>query len=176
MRTMTGTYTRQHFLQLPEGFPAQLVEGHLVREPAPLFGHQRMAGDIHALARRLVGPRRCAMAPVDIVVDALNVYQPDVVVFHEPVQDDAKAEDLPVPLLVVEVLSPSTAWRDREVKRIRLLEAGIAEVWLVDRETRTIDVYDTGRHREVPRRSHGARAVVSLVLEGFELTADALFA
>ncbi len=176
MTTMIGTYTRQHFMQLPEGFPAQLVEGFLVREPAPRFGHQRIAGDVHALARRLVGSRRAPMTPVDVLIDDLNVYQPDVVVFATPPEDDVATEDLPIPLLVVEVLWPATAARDREVKRLRLLEAGVAEVWLIDRETRTIDVYDPGRHRDVPRRGHGSKPVASEVLEGFELTADTLFA
>ena len=175
MAIMIGTYTRAHFMELPEGFPAQLVEGFLVREPAPTFGHQRIAGDVHALARRLVGSRRAPMTPVDVLIDELNVYQPDVVVFGTPPADDVKTEDLPVPLLIVEVLSPSTASRDREIKRLRLLEAGVQEVWLIDSETRTIDVYDRGRHRDVPRRGHGEKAVASHVLEGFELTASQLF-
>ena len=118
---------------------------------------------------------RAAMAPVDIPIDEVNVFQPDVVVFAEPIEDEAGGEDLPVPLLVVEVLSPSTAARDREVKRIRYLEAGVGEVWLIDRENRTIDVYDAEHHRHVPRRGSGGRPVASCVLEGFELVPDSLF-
>ncbi len=175
MALMLGTYTSAEFLQLPEGFPAQLVEGHLVREPAPAFGHQRIAGDIHAVARALVGHRRAAMAPVDILIDALNAYQPDVVVFRDPIDDDTAPSDLPCPLLVVEVLSPSTAERDRAVKRLRYLEAGIEEVWLVDANTQSVDVYDQHRHRHVPRRGAGTRSIESRALKGFELDPSLLF-
>ena len=168
-------YTRTDYMQLPEGFPAQLVEGHLVREPAPTFGHQRIASEIHALARRLVGPRRTVIAPIDIVIDDLNVFQPDVVVFREPIGDDALADDLPTPLLVAEVLSPATASRDRDVKRIRLLDAGVEEVWLVDRAERRIEVFDRRRYRDIPRRAMGDVPIASCVLEGFELTPSMLW-
>lgn len=176
MATMLGSYTRTDYMQLPEGFPAQLVEGQLVKEPVPAFGHQRIAGDVHALARRLVGPRRTAMAPIDVVVDEFNVFQPDVVVFREPIDDDSLADDLPTPLLVVEVLSPTTASRDRDVKRIRLVDAGVDEVWLVDRAEGRIEVFDRRRYRDVPRRAMGDVTIGSGVLAGFELTPNALFA
>ena len=81
------------------------------------------------------------------------MYQPDVVVFPAPPADDVASEDLPVPLLVVEVLSASTGARDRAVKRLRYLEAGVREVWLIDRENRTIDVHDAATARKPsPRR------------------------
>ena len=43
------------------------------------------------------------------------------------------------PLLVVEVLSPSTTRRDRHRKRPAYLANGVAEVWLVDGDTRIIE-------------------------------------
>ena len=39
METMTF-FTRRDYEALPEGFPAQLVDGFLVREPSPSYGHQ----------------------------------------------------------------------------------------------------------------------------------------
>jgi Uma2 family endonuclease len=48
------------------------------------------------------------------------------------------------PLLVVEVLSPSTAQRDRVVKRRIYLDAGVEEVWIVDLDAEKIEVYARG--------------------------------
>ncbi len=155
MAIMTGLYTRKEFALLPEGFPAQLVEGALVCEPSPAFGHQRIALELAERLKSIVGARRMGMAPLDIHVDEFNVYQPDVVVWREPLDDDVDFEALPPPLLVVEVLSPPTRGRDRNVKRIRLLDKGVEEVWLVDRENRTIEVFDRGRYADVPRRATG---------------------
>jgi len=176
MRAMTTTaYTRDQYDLLPVGFPAQLVEGHLVREPAPTFGHQRLALTIAGQLKRLVGPHRLAIAPVDVAVDEWNVYQPDVVVFREPVADDASGVDAGVPLLVVEILSPSTADRDRRVKRTRLLDIGVEEVWLVDSPSRTIEVYDLRRYRDLPRRATGAQSIGSDAVAGFELVPGVIF-
>lgn len=175
MDTMSASYTRAHYELLPEGFPAQLVEGQLVQEPAPTFGHQRLALGIAEALKRIVGARRTAIAPIDIAVDEYNVFQPDVVVFRAPVEDDERGLDAEVPLLVVEVLSPSTASRDRTVKRTRLLDAGVEEVWLVDAANATIEVYDRHRYRDLPRRAVHAQALDSNALRGFSLTPCELF-
>ena len=175
MDTMTTVYTRAQYELLPEGFPAQLVEGQLVQEPAPTFGHQRIAFTIGEQLKQIVGGRRMGIAPVDIAIDEFNVYQPDVVVFRGPLADDERGFDAEVPLLVVEVLSPSTAARDRKVKRTRLLDAGVEEVWLVDAANRTVEVYDRGRYRDIPRRVTGAQSLASNALDGFALSPSAMF-
>ena len=175
MTTMTKAYTRAQYELLPEGFPAQLVEGNLVREPAPTFGHQRIGFAIGEKLKRLVGGRRMAVSPVDIPIDEFNVYQPDVVVFRTDVADKQRGLDVDVPLLVVEVLSPSTAARDRDVKRTRLLDAGVEEVWLIDPINRAIEVYDCERYRDIPRRVTASTSISSRALDGFALTPHDLF-
>ena len=108
-------------------------------------------------------------APSDVVLDEFNVYQPDVLVLRSIPRWDVR--DVGIPLLAVEILSPSTERRDREVKRKRLLDAGVAEVWLVDPDTRTIEVDDaSGR-----RRASGDDTLSSSAVPGFELTPSVLF-
>ncbi len=36
----TADFTRDDYLRLPEGFPAELIQGQLVKEPAPTSDHQ----------------------------------------------------------------------------------------------------------------------------------------
>jgi Uma2 family endonuclease len=175
MQRMTKAYTRAEYELLPEGFPAQLIEGQLVQEPAPTFGHQRLAFAIGEKLKCVVGPRRMGIAPIDIAIDEFNVFQPDLVVFRRTVRDEESGLEAGVPLLVVEVLSPSTHIRDREVKRTRLLESGVDEVWLVDATNRTVELYDGDRYRDVPRRVTGASPMISVGLPGFELTPSELF-
>jgi len=51
----------------------------------------------------------------------------------------------PVPILVVEVLAPSTRRRDHEYKRpFYLDEIGVPEYWIVDPERRSITVMHSG--------------------------------
>ncbi len=48
---MSPTFTRADYDRLPEGFPAQLIEGFLVKQPAPTYGHQAL---VLELALKLV--------------------------------------------------------------------------------------------------------------------------
>ena len=77
---MTPAFTRADYDRLPEGFPAQLIEGCLVKDASPLPGHQGVGGVISKTLERLVGPRRVFMAPLDVPIDEINVFQPDVAV------------------------------------------------------------------------------------------------
>jgi Uma2 family endonuclease len=167
---VTTGFTRADYFLLPEGFPAQLVGGTLVRDAVPACGHQNLASRIHVLLARLVGVDRVAEGPVAVVVDDRNVFGPDVVV-HETVPA-FDARDVGVPLLVFEIVSPTTARRDRGVKRAGYLRAGVREVWIIDRAAGTVEVHDkdgvrTARSDE-PARS---RAVAGLVIVPSELFA-----
>ena len=81
---MDVLFTRTDYRKLPEGFPAQLVQGELVREPAPPYLHQCLVTRVLGELLELVGYRRALCAPVDVEMDELNVYQPDLVVLAEP--------------------------------------------------------------------------------------------
>ena len=166
---MHQLFTRADYDLLPEGFPAQLVEGFLVKEPSPTYGHQRIEHEILARLADLVGRARALPCPADVVLDDHNVYQPDVVVIREIPPEDSR--DVGIPLLAVEVLSPSTGHRDRVVKTRHLLEAGVEEVWLVDPRQDTIEVHRAGGSREV----RGTTPIESEVVPGFCLTPAELF-
>ena len=48
---------------------------------------------------------------------------------------------VPNPILVVEILSPSSASFDRTIKRRRFQQAGIPEYWIVDLDARTVECW-----------------------------------
>ena len=166
---MQQLFTRADYDQLPEGFPAQLVEGFLVKEPAPTYHHQRIETRILAHLVALVGPDRAIPSPTDVGIDDHNVYQPDIVVLRDIPPDHVR--DVGIPLLAVEVLSPSTRQRDRDVKTRHLLEAGVEEVWLVDPEAAARSRSTVPRARGGPRRA----PLESRALPGFSLTPATLF-
>ena len=169
MTLVDAVFTRTDYMKLPEGFPAQLIEGCLVREPAPSFEHQTLAGRVFLALHAVVGDRRVTHAPVDIVLDELNVFQPDVVAFAEPLPLDVKC--VPTPVLAIEVLSPSTRGRDRSVKVRRLLAAGVREVWLIDSRAATIEVRTTAGTQVLRQRE----AAISHAVPGFQIVPEELF-
>jgi len=163
-------FTRADYLALPEGFPAQLIGGQLIREPAPLYDHQRVVARLCYALANLVGPDRALPSPVDVPIDDLNVYQPDVAVFREPVPSGVGGTE--VPLIAFEVLSPSGARFDRGIKRRKYLETGVAEVWLVDLKARAIEVHE----RDGVRRATGSTSLRSTALPELEVAPTSLFA
>jgi len=170
MATMQDLFTRRDYEQLPTGFPAQLVAGALVREPAPSYGHQSVSMRLLRMLVPLVPDGLLLAAPVDVVVDELNVFQPDIVVLAAP-PSNRERSDVGLPRLAIEVLSPRTAERDRDVKTRRLLEAGVEEVWLVDPVARTVE--RCGRGGRLGAR--GDEEIGSAVVAGFRVVPRELF-
>jgi Uma2 family endonuclease len=164
-------FTRQDYERLPEGFPAQLVGGFLVKDPSPVLPHQILVSRLHLALAREAGEDRVLVAPFDLVLDDENIYQPDVMVFEHPIEFRPEAREVERPILVVEVLSPTTASCDLGVKSRRYLEWGVREVWLVDPDDRTVEV-------RTPQRSVkcGVGAVAeSAAVEGLRVDLARLF-
>jgi Uma2 family endonuclease len=166
----TTRFTRTDYMRLPEGFPAQLIDGALIKEPAPTIWHQWVVGRLYRGLCEKVGENRVLFSPVDFTVDDENVYQPDVAVFARPFSIDPHAREIETPLLVAEVLSESTAPYDLGTKARRYLEKGVQEVWLVDPEARTIEIRTpAGTTRIGPDGT-----AVSSVVPGFSVRVEAL--
>ena len=128
----TRTLTRADLDALPDdGLRHELIDGHFVMTPAPGSNHQTISG---ALYRRLWSALegtglKVLTAPFDVILGS-HVVEPDLVVAPE---SDITSDDLPVPpLLIIEILSPSTAQLDRGRKRDIYAEAGIPHYWIVD--------------------------------------------
>lgn len=167
---MTVLFTRKDYEALPEGMPLELCDGMLVKQPSPRFGHQRILGEVLKHLHALLPVARVVAGPVDVLVDELNVFVPDVAVLDE-VPDD-EAQYVGTPLVVFEILSRSTRERDRDYKARRLLGLGVKEVWLVDRLERAIEIIDL----DGPLRFAGDRPAASRVIEGLVLVPGRLFA
>lgn len=152
---MQSLFTVQDWKQLPEGFPAQLLDGCLIRDAAPTYGHQDLVGKIYLELVAQLDRRRVVLAPTDVVIDQLNVLQPDVCVVSKP--PPSTESDVGIPILAFEVHSPGTRKRDRSIKSVKYLAAGVAEVWLVDPVARTLTVRAT-RGSRVYRGADRARS------------------
>ena len=88
-------------------------------------------------------------APIDLILGPHDVAQPDILVVANPSQVSGRGIE-GAPLLVVEVLSPSSRRHDREVKMRRYAALTVPHYWLVDPENRWIACYrlegETYRH------------------------------
>ncbi len=128
-----------------DGNRYEVVHGELLVTPSPRLPHQLVVTRLaHALAGYLDGHAVgvALVAPADISWGRRDVLvQPDVFVVDREEVGTGEWDRLRHLLLVVEVLSPSTARADRFVKRRRYQEAGVPVYWIVDVDERQAEVW-----------------------------------
>ena len=109
--------------------------------PAPAYEHQKASGRIHVQLHLLLEDcNKCeAMLPVDWQISEDTVVQPDNLVVCGYTGDNKILQQPPV--LVFEVLSPSSERKDRVVKYQLYREAGVKYYCIVDPGTQSADVF-----------------------------------
>ncbi len=142
--TTVGPYRATDYWQLAEGEPVELLRGRfIVISPAPTPRHQHVGMYLWKYFDGLLAGAGGIVlaAPVDVVLCKHTIVQPDVVYLragHEHLVGDRING---TPDLLVEVLSPSTTSRDRVEKLDLYAEAGVAEYWIVDPQTRVVEFH-----------------------------------
>ena len=116
---------------------------------------------------------RAMPAPTDVHVDDRNIFQPDLFVLPEGGVRPHLDWEIPLPIWVIEVLSPRTARYDEKKKLPAFAEAGAQEGWLIAPRAREIEVHDL-RTGGVETVGPGGVAE-SLSLPGFRLPLDEFF-
>jgi Uma2 family endonuclease len=137
-------WTVERVLALPDdGNRYEVVDGELLVSPAPSLIHQRA---VRAFYRRIdpyVETHRLGctlLAPADIEFDDRTLVQPDL--FVAPLVRGRRPRqwtEVRTLLLAVEVLSPTTARADRQIKRGRYQRHGVPEYWIVDLDARLVE-------------------------------------
>lgn len=142
MATSRPLKTVDDYLALGDEVRAELIEGELYMTPSPTSDHQAIAGNLYVLLRAAVraGAGGIAFqAPLDVRLPTGDIVQPDVMWIADANRSIVQERIHGVPDLVVEVVSPSHAERDRIVKRQLYARSGVPEYWIVDGATRTIE-------------------------------------
>ncbi len=126
-----------------DGRRYEVVDGELLVTPAPAYRHQRAVGELYVVLHTYLSAHRVGsvlVAPADVVLDLRTLVQPDL--FVVPLVGGRPPEnwdEAGAMLLAVEVLSPSSARADRQIKRRRYQRAGVPEYWIVDLDARLIE-------------------------------------
>ena len=125
----------------PDGKRYELIDGEVHVTPAPSPFHQELVGNLFVMLRvHFAPPVKVFISPIDVILTPHDVVQPDLVVVANPAQVSSRGIEGP-PLLVVEVLSPTTTVYDRTTKSQRYAALGIPHYWIVDPATRQVECY-----------------------------------
>ena len=139
--------TYDDFLLFPDdGLRHEIIDGAHYVTPSPNQRHQKLVLRLClALGNHLEDrPDRghLFVSPFDVVFSFHDIVEPDLVYVAPDQLDILTAKNIQgTPALVVEILSPSTRTRDRDIKRQLYERAGVREYWLVDPDLNAVTVY-----------------------------------
>jgi Uma2 family endonuclease len=180
--SLKPVYTYKDYMVWPENFRAELVDGDIFIMPAPIPRHQKL---LFKLAKKLddftekaggdvfPAPLTVRLFPKEDDRD-LTVFEPDIIV----VLDKSKIGDRVIkgaPDMLVEVLSPSTALYDQNVKLDKYEAAGVREFWIIDPGDEKLQVYTLKNGRYQKCEYSKTDTVEVSILPGCSVKLDLIF-
>jgi Uma2 family endonuclease len=156
------------YMALPEGTPVELIKGELVVSPAPLYIHQAILIHLTELLAPVARAQggKLAVAPTDVVLADDTVVQPDLVYLTKSRRHLLRQRIEGAPDLVIEIVSPSHARRDRVHKLALYAEHGVAEYWIVEPQDKVFQfmtLVDGNYQVEIPAGDTYKSTVVSSI-------------
>ncbi len=176
----TIKFTYQDYRNAPEDKRYELLDGDLVVVPAPKEVHQRVLMNLSYLLLQFIRQAKSGhfyVAPFDVVLSDTDVVQPDLLFVSNERSHIITDENIQgAPDLVVEILSPSTAERDRTYKRALYAKYGVGEYWLVDTDAKSVTVLIQSDHGFTPAGTYGeGHVLISPTLRNFTLDPVEIF-
>lgn len=174
------TYTYKDYERLPEGAPYQLIRGELVMTPSPIPYHQDILGKLFYELKQFIEKNNLGkiyIAPIDVYFSETETYQPDIIFITNDrlsIISEKKIEGPPD--LVIEILSPATAYYDLRIKKDTYEQSGVKEYWIVDPIQKKIEVFVNKEGGFEPvSTAKGEGEVKSELLKGLSISLKEIF-
>ena len=167
-------YRYEDYLQIDETTPAEeryeLIFGNIYMMSGASRAHQDIVGNIFFKMKQLKKERGCSpvIAPYDLKIECdsvINVVQPDVLLY---------CEDAQIPCAIFEVLSASTAYKDKSVKKELYECFGVLNYFLVDPLAKTVDKFILQDTKYVYDRCYGDKDMMHVECLNIELSVQEL--
>ena len=174
-------FTYEDYRTAPPDKRYELLDGELLLTPAPNLRHQRLQFRLGSRLGRFIEEHALGeffFAPCDVVLSDTDIVQPDLLFVSRERRHLLSSGDnvRGAPDLVVEILSPATAERDRGYKRTLYAKHGVKEYWLVDPAAETVAILRTSAGALAVTRTFGRTETLrSPLLAGFELDLEEVF-
>ncbi|MCB0648875.1 MAG: Uma2 family endonuclease [Saprospiraceae bacterium] len=119
----------------------------IAMSPMPSPRHQNIAGKVFRIIDEALEQTPCnhckVYQPIDYKISETTVVNPDILVACAPI--NGQYLDFP-PHLIVEILSPSTAFKDRNTKFDLYQSEGVKYYIMIDPSDESIDIYTLDDH------------------------------
>ena len=171
MAHATEAWTLDQLHRLPEdGNRYELLDGELFVTPAPSPAHERLVSRLRSRLEPYVQMHQLGElhGPRGVVRMSGSEVEPDLRLLPPIATTPESWDGMPVPLLLVEVLSRTTWRRDVHQKRAFYLRIGVREYWIVDgakREIRVVNAHGDDAVAATELVWHPAGASQPLVID-----------
>ena len=168
-------YTYADYVQWDDDVRRELIDGVRYVMAGPNRKHQEILGRLHLLFGIFLKGKHCKvyLSPFDVRLNSETlddtVVQPDLIIIcDQSILTDACCKG--VPDMVIEILSPSTASYDKNLKFKTYLKAGIREYWIIDpkEETLAVNILNDGNY--ITHAYTNEETVPVHVLDGFKIS------
>lgn len=172
--------TYSDYLQTPEGGKFQLIDGELIEMTSPSLNHQEvllnLVSEIRGyLVKNKIG--KVFVAPLDVYFSEEEVYQPDILFLLTASFSKMKENKIEgAPDLVIEVLSPSTAYYDLKHKKSVYAKQGVKEYWIVDPMEKSVEIFENldGKFSSLGEFKK-SESIQSKLISGLEIHLETIF-
>jgi Uma2 family endonuclease len=172
-------------VEIIDGIPyytygGEIVKGASAMQATPSQAHQIILGEIFLQLRIFLSgkPCRAYLAPFAVRLNAADngdtTVEPDIIV----VCDSSKVFKRGIngaPDLVVEILLPSTSRKDRHIKFNKYQQAGVRECWIVDPDTKLVEVSVLENSRYFTSVYSDTETIPVTVLPGCQIVLSEVF-
>ena len=174
-------FTYKELKTWPEGERWELIAGEAFAMSSPTTDHQRSLLNLGAQLLGWFRDKPCEpfVAPLDVLLrhspeqdedEVDTVLQPDAMVVCDP--SKVKRNGIHgAPDWVLEILSPSTTWRDQTDKRALYERHGVKEYWVLNPDTLDLAIFRLVEGRFATPQGASLREPVAVgLIEGLELS------
>lgn len=157
-------FTYNHYLTWPEDERWEIINGQAyAMTPAQSIKHQEISTRLLALLALFFQGSGCRPfhAPTDVVFDEQNVVQPDLLV----VRDKGKITESCIkgaPDLIIEIISPSTAVKDKREKKALYEKFAVREYLIVYPAEELVERFEFSEGRYGAGEVFGAEEILPL--------------
>ena len=140
------TYKDYCALEEEPDYRVEVLDGVLIKDPSPNVSHQRTVFLLAKLLDKYFSEKgfdgELFISPLDVTLDEYSVVQPDLLYIENSQNEIIKHERIDgIPHLIIEIISPSSAGRDRIVKMAKYQNSGVQHYWIVDPQDKTLECY-----------------------------------
>ncbi|SEJ69653.1 Endonuclease, Uma2 family (restriction endonuclease fold) [Dyadobacter sp. SG02] len=157
----------------------EFINGEIVTHSPAKFRHSNIGGMLYTLLTLYVRKNKLGFVGFENVMISLtrNDYEPDISFFRKEKAIEFSQDKMfyPAPDLIVEILSPSTAKRDRGIKFKDYGAHGVEEYWIIDPVKKTMEQYHLMDNKYELVLNADSGDVKSFAVKGFQIPIRAIF-